>query len=157
MRWFQRIISKPGGDMIALGNALEWFEKEHEDGRKQLKPSGRLAEVEARLPANAEYYYGMAMEIEAILQWINLETEKMVVKWHRHYLESYHRDLNANVAKSWAECHQEVVDLKELAITVGLIRSKFHGLTQGLNYLHFQLGNITALHKAGIEDHEISL
>ena len=35
---------------------------------------------------------------------------------------------------------------------VALLRNKFLGLTKGYEYLHFQIGNIIHLRKAGIED-----
>jgi len=155
MRWFHKITGTPGGDLNALGEALVWYEKEYEEARKELRPQGRITEASLRLPGNSEYYYGIFIELEAIQKWLNIEVEKVTVKWTKHFLENYNRSLNQTTSKDWAEVQPEVADMRQLEIAVGLVRSKFHGINQGLNQLHFQLGNITALHKAGIEDHEL--
>lgn len=155
MRWYHRVISAPEGDFTALAEALVWFETEHEKAQGELKLSGRIEAAAARLPGNAEYYYGIAMEIEHILKWLEIQIERTVAKWRRHYLEHYNRQMNMRDAEKYAESEKEVFDLRLLTNHVALVRNKFHGITKGLEYMHFQIGNIVALRKVGIEDASI--
>lgn len=152
MRWYRKITSAPEGDFTPLGEALEWFEDEYETARKELNVKGRLTEAEARLPGNAEYYYGLSVELEGILKWLEIQIDKTLAKARRQYLEHYNRQLTDRMAEKYAEADPSVIDLRLLANHVALMRNKYHGITKGLEYLHFQLGNITQLYKAGIED-----
>lgn len=155
MRWYRKIANAPEGDYSALGDAIEWFEREYDQGREKLTPHGKITAKSSNLPSWVEYYYGVFMEIEAIVKFMEEQVNKATAKWRRHYMEHYNRALSDRMAEKYAEAETEVLDLRLLLNHVLLIRNQFTGLHKGFEYLHFQLGNITKLHAAGIEDAEL--
>jgi hypothetical protein len=141
--------------MEALVEAIAWFENEYEAAKPHLQLSGRLETAAARVPGLAEYYFGICMEIEHIKKWFDIKHDEKVSKWRRHYLEHYNRDLTMQQIISYANGEKDVIDLRLLINHIDLVRSQLHGITKGIEYMHFQIGNITALRKAGIEDASI--
>jgi hypothetical protein len=60
--------------------------------------------------------------------------------------------LSERSATERADIEPEVILIREFIQEVALIRNLFTGITKGLEYLHFQIGNITKLKSAGFED-----
>lgn len=150
--WYSKINSAPEGDYTVLVDALDWFETEYQKGREEIKLKGRLEDCAKRLPGLVEYYYRHLQELDAILQWFEISIHKVYVKHKIRYLEHYNRSLSEKSAGERAEAEQEYIDLKLLYNQVGLMRNQFFGIHKALDASNFQLSNIVALRKAGIED-----
>lgn len=155
MRWYRKIIEAPEGDFTALGDALIWFENEHDDGKKILKVKGKITKIATELPAWIEYYYGLWMEVEAISKYMEAKVDRATQVARKAYLEHYNRALSDATADKYAKAEPEVLDLRLLLNHVLLIRNQLNGLHSGFNTLHFQLTNVVKLHAAGIEDAEL--
>jgi hypothetical protein len=152
MRWYHRVTSGPDGDLNALVEAMEWFEKEYDAAKAELVMKGKIEIAASRVPGLAEYYFGICMEVEHIMKWLDIQIDKKVAKWRRHYIEHYNRELSASLAEKFATGEKEVIDLRLLYNHVALVRNQLHGITKGIEYMHFQIGNIVNLRKVGIED-----
>lgn len=147
------MAAAPEGDYSILGDAILWFENEHDEGKKQLDVKGRrVTEVATKLPAWIDYYYGVWMEVEAILKLLEAHIDRATQKARKLYIEHYNRALSDRTAEKYAEAEPEVLDLRMLHNHMLLIRNQLNGLHKGFEALHFQLTNVTKLLAAGIED-----
>lgn len=158
MQWYYRVTSVDADDVIAIATVLADFistsEAKYEDLSRQAKVASghRIEEIAMKVPGLAEYTFGLLQEADAVLRYLNLQTERVLGKARRQYTEHYQRALSDRTAEKYAESDQSVIDYKLLCLEVGLLSSKFAGLSKNLEYLHFQIGNITKLRCAGIED-----
>lgn len=151
MRWYSR-VTKDASDLETLLKCIEFYDVQHEEAQRELKPSGRIQDLCTRLPSMVEYRFGQLQELEAILGFYERRALKVKLEKKRGFLEHYNRNLTDRQADQYAEIDDEVQVLAQVVEEVALLRNKFLGLTKGYEYLHFQIGNIIHLRKAGIED-----
>ena len=155
MRWFRKVSSAPAGDYEALGKAIDWLEIEIETGRGELKTRGRIIDVAANLPSWVEYYYGVFMEVEAIMKFMELQIDRETQAARIRYTDHYNRALSAPSIEKYAAADDSVLALRQLHIHVTLLRNQLSGLHKGFDTLNYQLSNITKIRCAGIEDAEL--
>ncbi len=151
--WYKAITNDPDNYEI-LYKALEYFEKEHGEGRRWLKfaDSKKIIEASREVAGEAEYRYAQCQELEAILSHLERQERKARITKKRWYLEKYPRELNDRQASEFSEIEPEVLALRELMEYVVLVRDKFAALSKGIENIHYQIGNITKMRIAGIED-----
>jgi hypothetical protein len=150
--WYGRVINDPS-DLTPLVDAIAYFETQLIEARNELKLDGQRVEaVQKRLPGMAEYRFNQLQELEAILNFLNIRLAKVKGQTFRKYMENYNRSLSSRDAEKYSDSDDDVVSLAMIINQVALLRNKFLGVTKGIEYLHFQLGNITKLRTAGIED-----
>lgn len=153
MRWYRRVTNSADGDFTAVADALEYYEAEYEKARSEVKiTSGRVEALAMRLPGLVEYHYGHLQELEAILKWLEIQTEKVLGKCRRHYMEHYNKTLSDRTAEKYAESDNDVITLKLLTNEVALVRNNFLGIHKAIEFAHYQTSNITKLRCAGMED-----
>lgn len=150
--WYLKISAAPDGDFSAVAEAIEWFDKEYQQGRQEIQLSGRLEDCAKRLPGLVEYYYRHLQELDAILQWFEIKIAQAQARARNNLLETSQRAINERTAEKWAETDDNVIDLKMLYNLVGLTRNYFFGIHKALEASNFQLSNITKLRLAGVED-----
>lgn len=151
MRWYSR-VTKDTSHLETLLKCIEFYDLQHVEAQAELKPTGRINDLCTRLPAMVEYRFGQLQELEAILGFYERRALKVKLEKKRGFLEHYNRNLTDRQADQYAEIDDEVQILAQLVEEIALLRNKFLGLTKGYEYLHFQIGNIIHLRKAGIED-----
>ena len=104
------------------------------------------------MPGIVEYRFNQLQELEAILEYLNIEMRKIRNKHYRKYLESYNKALSSRDAEKYADGEQEVIDQQHIINEVALIRNKFMGLIKAVDAKQFQINNIVKLRAAGLED-----
>jgi hypothetical protein len=139
-------------DLAAVVDAVEYFENEYEAALKETSLKGNLERNARDLPGNVSYRFGQLQEIEAILEHLNIELKKMQRAHYRKYLEHYNRALSSRDAEKYSEGEQDVIDMSHLINEFALVRNKWLGLMKGMEFKHFQIGNISKLRTAGMED-----
>ncbi len=149
--WYSKITEDPT-DLTPLVDCFGFFEKQLAEARIELDVGGRIELIAKKLPGMAEYRYNQLQELEAILQFLNIRLAKVKGARFRHYMEKYDRSLSASEATKFADGDDQVIDLAMLINQIAMLRNKYLGVTKGIEYLHFQLGNIIKLRTAGIED-----
>lgn len=150
--WYGRITADPD-DLTPLVECFEYYEAELEDARKDLNLKGkRIEDIQKRLPGMAEYRFNQLQELEAILKYLNLKLDRVKGKAYRNYMEKYDRALTSRDADKYADSDDSVLEVALLVNQVALLRNKYLGISKGIEYLHFQIGNISKLRIAGIED-----
>ena len=104
------------------------------------------------MPGIVEYRFNQLQELEAILEYLNIEMRKIKTKHYKKYLEGYNKALSSRDADKYAEGEDEVIDQQHIVNEVALIRNKFIGLIKAIDAKQFQINNIVKLRAAGLED-----
>lgn len=146
--WYSKIAQ----DLSELPAFIEYYQKELLAARLELKITGNLERHLANLPGITEQRFAQLQEIEAVLNYLNIQLRKIRRKHFQNYLEKYNRALTSRDAEKYADGEQEVIDYELLANEVALIRNQWLGLIKGLEAKQWQLGHITRLRIAGMED-----
>lgn len=154
MRWYSKITSNPGTYFEVLGDAIEHFYREYEEAKTELRPKtgGKIIDLSSHIPGMIEHRYGQLQELESILMYLNLQYDKVKGEKKRHYYEQYARQLSERLADQYADIESDVMVIREFIQQVALVRNLFLGISKGLEALHYQIGHIIQLRKAGIED-----
>lgn len=131
---------------------VDFFDTQYELGRAEIRLTGKIEDNSARLPGEFEYRYRQLQEIEAVLEFLNIEFRKVRSGLYRKYLETYKRALTARDIDKYLDGEDEIIQLQLLINEVALVRNKFLALTKGFESKSFQLNNIVRLRSAGIDD-----
>ena len=150
--WYNKVV----GDLGDIIPAIEYYEKQLEDARYECRIKGSLEKSSAALPGLTEYRFNQLQEIEAILEHLNIELRKERSKTFRKYLEAYNRQLSSRDAEKFVDSEDSVIDLTHLCNQYALLRNKYLGIMKGLDAKQWQIGHITRLRTAGMEDIVIS-
>lgn len=151
-RWFREVSADPT-DFGPLAEALAFYIKEIEAGRQEIQVKGkRIDDVAARLSGIVEYRYGQLQDLEIILQYVEKLEERAIVEKTQWYMSHYNRNLSESTAKRYAENHDDVFVITRLKLETAAVRNDYLALFKALEYMHFQISNITRLRAAGVED-----
>ena len=149
-RWFKLIATN--GDISKLDNAIAYFEQELTDSQKECNIKGSLEMAASRLPGIFEYRYRQLQEVEAILEYLNIELKQFRSIHFRKYKEAYNTELNATAIEKYIDGEKDIVEWSKAVNRFALIRNEYVGVTKSLDMKNFQIGHITKLRVAGIED-----
>lgn len=152
MQWYNKIAINPD-DYAVLGDAMDYYEEQIVEARKDLKTDGKRLEIlQKMLPGMAEFRFNQLQEIEAILHLLELKLNHVRAGVYKGFLENYNRALSSRDADRYCDADQTVYDLSLLINRVALIRNNYLGISKGIDAMNYQLSNITKLRIAGIED-----
>ncbi len=161
MRWYRKILSAGKVDQKDLSCAIDASDAYlalYEEARDELTTyQGKLERISSQIAGIAEHRFAQLQELEAILQYLE-EREKVVrIEKTKHYMEHYQRTLTERVARDYAEAHDDVQAIRMVIHEVSYVRNLFSGITKSVEYLHFQISNVTKLRCAGVEDSMIDM
>ena len=148
MHWFNE-IRKDIGNIIP---AIDYYEKQLDEARVECSLKGNVEKHSRDMPGVVEYRFNQLQELEAILEYLNIEMRKIRNKHYRKYLEGYNKALSSRDAEKYADGENEVIDQQHIINEVALIRNKFMGLIKAIDAKQFQINNIVKLRAAGLED-----
>ena len=148
MNWYTRITA----DLTQIPNFILYYENELEKARNDVRIFGKIEKNLADLPGITEYRFNQLQEVEAVLNYLNIQLNKIRRKHFQKYLESYNRSLTSREAEKYVDGEDEVIDYETIINDVALVRNKWLGVMKGLESKNFQLGHITKLRVAGMED-----
>jgi len=151
MGWYSDIAK----DISNIPDAVLYFEDELTEARKEVKLYGNVEKASASLPGVVEHRYGQLQEIEAILEYLNIELRRLKSSHFRKYLENYQRALSSRDCEKFVEGEADVVDFEKIINEFALLRNKWLGITKGLDQKQWQITNIVKLRVAGMEDASI--
>ena len=113
---------------------------------------GNLEKSAAALPGIVEHRFQQLQEIEAILEYLNIEKRKLRSDHFRKYLENYQRALTSRDVEKYVDGEADVVDFDKIVNEFALLRNRWLGITKGLDQKQWQITNIVKLRVAGMED-----
>jgi len=148
MGWYSE-ISK---DISNIPDAMEYFESELVDARKECRITGNVERAAASMPGIVEQRFAQLQEIEAILEYLNIELRRLKSQHFRKYLENYQRALSSRDCEKFVEGESDVVDFEKIINEFALQRNKWLGITKALDQKQWQITNIVKLRVAGMED-----
>ena len=146
--WYTRISV----DLAVIPDFIQHFEAELENAKKEVKVYGNVEKNIAAIPGVTEHRFNQLQEVEAVLNYLNIQLRKIRRKHFQKYLEAYNRALTSRDAEKYAEGEDEVIDMEVLINEVALLRNRWLGIMKGLEAKQWQMGHIVRLRTSGMED-----
>jgi hypothetical protein len=148
MNWYDKVSR----DISLIPDAVSFFTSELDEAKADIKIGGRLERVAADMPSIVEHRFNQLQEIEAILEYLNIELRRLRSQHFRRYLENYQRSLSSRDCEKFVEGEADVVDFEKIINDFALIRNKWLGVIKGLDIKQWQVSNIVKLRTAGLDD-----
>jgi len=146
--WYAK-VSK---DISYIPAAVAYFNDELINARLDANIKGNIEKAAAAMPGIVEHRFSQLQEIEAILEYLNIELRRLKSQHFRKYLENYQRALSSRDCEKFVEGEADVVDFEKIINEFALLRNKWLGITKGLDVKQWQLSNVIKLRTAGMED-----
>lgn len=146
--WFRRVT----GDLSQLPDAIAYFESELQGARPETSLKGNLEMNSRLMPGIVEHRFNQLQEIEAILEYLNIQLRKKRSEVFKKFIENYNRALSSRDAEKYVDGDPDVVQWQMLINEFSMIRNKYLGLMKAIDSKQFQINNITKLRVAGMED-----
>lgn len=140
--------------MDNLPDCIDYFDAELDLAKVQdLSLKGKpLEKFSADIPGIVEHRYNQLQEIEAILEFLNIQLRQIRKTAFVKYLEHHDRALSSRDATTYADGAEDVIAMAVLINEFALLRNKWIGLHKGIEAKNFQLNNIVKLRCAGLDD-----
>lgn len=148
MTWY----SKVSRDLAHLPNCIDYYYTELDSAKAEVKIRGNVEKASASLPGIVEHRFNQLQEIEAILEYLNIELRKTRSKTFRKYLENYQRALSSRDVEKYVDGEQDVVDMEIIVNEFAMLRNQWLGIIKALDIKQWQVSNIIKLRAAGLED-----
>ena len=146
--WYNKVVANLG----EIPAFINYYENELQEAKYDCAIKGHLEKSVAALPGITEHRFNQLQEIEAVLNYLNIQLRKIRKKHFKLYLEGYARALSSRDAEKYVDGEDEVVDFETIINEVALVRNKWLGLMKGLESKNFMLGHVARLRTAGMED-----
>jgi len=148
MSWYGKVTR----DLSTLPDFVSFYEKELLLAKKETNIDGSVERHLRDLPGITEHRFNQLQEIEAVLNFLNIQLRKIRRKHFQKYLETYQRALTSRDAEKYVDGEDEVIDFETLVNEVALARNRWLGIMKGLEAKQWQMGHIVRLRTAGMED-----
>ena len=136
--WYTK-VSK---DISLIPECIKHFEAEFQQAKKECSIWGNLEKASASMPGVVEHRFNQLQELEAILEYLNIEYRRLRSKTFKKFLENYNKKLSSRDADKYVDGDADVVDLAKIINEFALIRNGYLGITKGLDQKQWQLTNI---------------
>jgi hypothetical protein len=146
--WYTRITQ----DLSVIPDFISHYETELLSAKYEVSIKGNVEKNIASLPGVTEFRFNQLQEIEAVLNYLNIQLRKIRRKHFQKYLEAYNRALTSRDAEKYVDGEDEVIDFEVLINEVALLRNKWLGIMKGLESKNFMLGHVVRLRTSGMED-----
>jgi hypothetical protein len=149
--WYSRVTD----DLSIIPDFISYYNTELEQAKFDIGLKGKVERSLSDLPGLTEQRFNQLQEIEAVLNYLNIQLRKIRRKYFQKYLETYNRALTSRDAEKYVDGEDEVIDFETIINEVALLRNKWLGILKGLESKNFMLGHLTRLKCAGMEDYTI--
>ena len=147
--WYHKVTN----DLGLIPDFIGYFENELVTARLELSLKGRSLEKHAaELPGIVETRYSQLQEVEAVLEFLNIQLRKDRSAEFKKFLEAYNKTLSSRDAEKYVDGVSGIVDSTILINEVALLRNKYLGITKAMEQKSFMLGHIRNLRTAGLDD-----
>jgi hypothetical protein len=148
LNWYDA-VSK---DISRIPDAVAYYESELIEAKSDTYINGNIEKTSAKMPGIVENRFNQLQEIEAILEYLNIELRRLRSQHFRKYLENYQRSLSSRDCEKFVEGEADVVDFEKIINDFALLRNKWLGIIKALDQKQWHLSNIVKLRVAGLED-----
>lgn len=147
--WYYKVTS----DLSLIPDFIDHFENELVEARKELSLKGKSLEKHAaELPGLVEQRFAQLQEIEAVLEYLNIQLKKDRSIEFKKFLEAYQKTLSSRDAEKYVDGVAGIVDSTLLVNEVALLRNKFLAISKAFEAKNFMTGHIIKLRCAGLDD-----
>ena len=151
INWYSEVSR----NLDKIPDCITHFDTELQNAKKEIRIYGNLEKASAALPGVVEQRFNQLQQIEAILNYLNIELRRTRSKSFKKFLENYNRALSSRDAEKYVDGEDDVVDMDKIINDFALIRNQWLGITKGLDQKQWQITNIVKLRVAGMEDADI--
>ena len=149
--WYSRVTA----DLGAIPDFIAHYERELEEAKKECRIGGLVERNIKDLPGLTEHRFNQLQEIEAILNYLNIQLRKIRRRHFQKYMENYARALTSRDAEKYVDGEDEVIDFETIINEVALLRNRWLGIMKGLDSKSWMSGHIVRLRTAGMEDIQV--
>lgn len=149
--WYSRVVAS----LDAIPDFIAHYERELDEAKRECRISGYVEANIKELPGVTEHRFNQLQEIEAVLNFLNIQLRKIRRRHFQKYLEGYARALTARDAEKYVDGEEEVIDFETIINEVALLRNRWLGIMKGLDTKQWQMGHIVRLRTAGMEDVQV--
>ena len=146
--WYSKVVA----DLSNIPDFITHYEQELDEAKRDCRVGGLVEKNITALPGITEHRFNQLQEIEAVLNYLNIQLRKIRRKYFQKYLEGYARALTSRDAEKYVDGEDEVIEFETLINEVALLRNRFLGILKGMESKNFMLGHIVRLRAAGMED-----
>lgn len=145
-------LIKVSDDLTTIPDFITYYENELDIAKSEVKIQGNVEKNISTLPGITEKHFSNLQEIEAVLNYLNIQLRKLKRTHFQKYLETYNRALSDRTAEKYADGEREVIDYEVLTNEVAFLRNRYLGIMKALDSKNFMLGHLVKLKTAGMED-----
>ena len=149
--WYSRVVA----DLGAIPDFIAHYEQELDAAKRDCRIGGIVEKNISALPGITEHRFNQLQEIEAVLNYLNIQLRKIRRRHFQKYLEGYARALTSRDAEKYVDGEDEVIDFETIINEVALLRNRYLGIMKAMESKNFMLGHIVRLRAAGMEDIQI--
>jgi hypothetical protein len=149
--WYSRVTAS----LSTIPDFIAHYENELEEAKKECRIGGLVERNIKDLPGITEHRFNQLQEIEAILNYLNIQLRKIRRRHFQKYLEAYARQLTSRDAEKYVDGEDEVIDFETIINEVALLRNRWLGIMKGLDSKSWMSGHIVRLRTAGMEDIQV--
>jgi hypothetical protein len=146
--WYNRVVA----DLSEIPAFIDYYESEMRSAKSDIKISGNVERALADLPGITEHRFNQLQEIEAVLEFLNIQLRKIRKTYFQKYLEGYARALTSRDAEKYTDGTDEVIDYETIINSVALLRNRWLGILKAIETKNFMIGHLIRLRVAGMED-----
>ena len=146
--WYTRITTS----LDAIPDFIAYYERELEEAKKECRIGGLVEKNIKDLPGITEHRFNQLQEIEAILNYLNIQLRKIRRRHFQKYLENYARALTSRDAEKYVDGEADVVDIEKIINEFAMLLNQWLGIIKALDIKQWQLSNIIKLRTAGLEN-----
>ena len=149
--WYSKVVA----DLGNVPDFISHYEAELAAAKQDVRLSGLVEKNITALPGITEHRFNQLQEIEAVLNYLNIQLRKIRRKHFQKYLEGYQRALTSRDAEKYVDGEDEVIDFETIINEVALLRNRWLGVMKGLDSKSWMSGHIVRLRTAGMEDIQV--
>ena len=149
--WYSKVVA----DLTNLPDFISHYERELDDAKRDCRVGGIIEKNITALPGVTEHRFNQLQEIEAVLNYLNIQLRKIRRKHFQKYLEGYARALTSRDAEKYVDGEDEVIEFETLINEVAFLRNRYLGILKGMESKNFMLGHVVRLRAAGMEDVQV--
>ena len=148
VNWYSE-VSK---NVEKIPDCIKHFNAELLQAKKECSIWGNLEKASASMPGIVEHRFNQLQQIEAILEYLNIEMRRLRSKTFIKFFEHYNKALSSRDADKYVDGDVDIIDMAKIINDFALLRNQWLGITKGLDQKHWQITNIVKLRVAGMED-----
>lgn len=146
--WYNKVVA----DIGMIPDFIAHYENELADAKRDCRIGGIVEKNITALPGITEQRFNQLQEVEAVLNYLNIQLRKIRRKHFQKYLEGYARALTSRDAEKYVDGEDEVIDYETIINEVAFLRNRWLGIMKGLDSKQWMAGHVVRLRAAGMED-----